>query len=205
MRANQPFRKDEKAEIGIGTMIVFIAAVLVAAIAAGVLIDTSSKLQERSSRTGAEATEQVSGNYQVTSVLGRRDTSTSLNIMDVDFFLSVAPGAPNMDISQMKLHLRTTTKSKIFDHADAVPIANKFNVTELRDGDNSFKNTGSNPSWVVNGGDLVNLTIALDLSSAQLSTREQFSVLLIPEFGNPVELGLLTPASFGVSTKIVLK
>ena len=43
--------KENEASVGIGTMIVFIALILVAAIAASVLIDTSNSLQSQAKKT----------------------------------------------------------------------------------------------------------------------------------------------------------
>src|SRR3989338_4516024 len=95
MRANRKVRANRKdaAEVGIGTMIVFIATVLVAAIAASVLIDTSGKLQERSSRTGQEATQHVSSNLAVSSIVGKRNATSDTGLKYLEIYLTLAPGA----------------------------------------------------------------------------------------------------------------
>lgn len=66
---------DDEGAIGIGTLIVFIAMVLVAAIAAAVLIDTAGNLQSRAKRTGEDAVDDVSGGIQVLNVEGEYDGS----------------------------------------------------------------------------------------------------------------------------------
>lgn len=60
----------DSGQVGIGTLIVFIAMVLVAAIAAGVLIQTSGFLKTKGTETGEESTKQVSNRVSVVDAYG---------------------------------------------------------------------------------------------------------------------------------------
>tara|TARA_B100000459_G_scaffold143749_1_gene105682 strand:+ start:456 stop:1115 length:660 start_codon:yes stop_codon:yes gene_type:complete len=61
-------KNDNLAAIGIGAMIVFIALILVAAVAAAVIIQTAEKLQQNAQSTGDDTTDEMSGKIQILNV-----------------------------------------------------------------------------------------------------------------------------------------
>lgn len=109
----------DRGQVGIGTLIVFIAMVLVAAIAAGVLINTAGFLQTQAEATGEESTAQVSDNVQVVSTIGETGLNDHINVTEgpdddsiyrVGMTVQKAPGAGDID-------LNTTTIEYLGDEA----------------------------------------------------------------------------------------
>ena len=68
----------KKAEMGVETLIIFISMILVAAVAAGVLIQTAGSLQEKSLSTGDQATAQISTHAETIEVSATDGRNTNL-------------------------------------------------------------------------------------------------------------------------------
>ena len=93
------FDTESRGQVGIGTLIVFIAMVLVAAIAAGVLINTAGLLQAQAQATGEETTAEVSDVIQVGEVIGE-DALNGGNISQINASLRLASGADPIDLNK---------------------------------------------------------------------------------------------------------
>src|SRR6266513_5885100 len=135
MKANQAYKhsKNDHAEVGVGTLIVFIAMVLVAAVAAAVLINTTGTLQQRAQSTGKEATQEVSSNIKVFNVYGTRDDTTAGNIDKLQIDVGLASGATSMDLTKLVIRYSdgTTTSNYKWNDTTNAPL-NPFDLSWTR-------------------------------------------------------------------------
>ncbi|MFP4402723.1 MAG: archaellin/type IV pilin N-terminal domain-containing protein [Candidatus Woesearchaeota archaeon] len=97
--------KSKKAEMGIGTLIIFISLLIVAAVAAGVLIQTSSAMQEQSLATGNQAKSQISTHAEVIDVSATDGSGGSLNYFEQ--IMKLSPGSNAIKLDQVILGFNT--------------------------------------------------------------------------------------------------
>jgi flagellin FlaB len=98
------FSRDNTAQVGIGTLIIFIAMVLIAAVAASVLIQTSGTLQQQAQSTGKQATQEVSSNLIVKSIEGVRAKTGSTMASNMSLFkvkVGLNVGSSPVDLNQL--------------------------------------------------------------------------------------------------------
>ncbi len=69
MKDTVNIRDDEAGSIGIGAMIVFIALILVAAVASTIIIKTAEELQQNAEQTSSDTRQQISGKVAIVDIL----------------------------------------------------------------------------------------------------------------------------------------
>ncbi len=191
--------KDNQADVGIGTLIVFIAMILVAAVAAAVLIQTSGVLQQKAQQTGKEATSEVASNMKISSVIGTTDGS-SIRIQKLNVTLELSAGGSSIDFSKVVIKYINESSTTVLNRqsdATAGATGTLFNYTEVRVGSGTA-------NAVLQSGDLAIVTLDLTSMSQELYPRKKGTIQIIPESGTMVIKDVVAPSTFGDSTQVQL-
>jgi flagellin FlaB len=204
MKANQKFLiGNERGDVGVGTLIIFIAMVLVAAVAATVLIYTTGSLQQKATKTSKEATQQISSNIVVEQVIGDRINIVNPNIQDIILRLKPDVGTTSIDLRQVIVSVQDETNRLDIYHINASSNLSNYTYTSkaIRDADGSFTDVP-----VMNSGDLIEIKLELvsSLNGMLLPPRKTFLLSLSQERGQAVNLEITTPNSYGINQYVQL-
>ena len=201
------FWKRDDGAIGIGTMIIFIAMVLVAGIAASVLIQTSSRLESQAMTTGEETTAEVATGVEVTDVQAH---VSSGSIDKIVVTIRCRAGSKDIDLSTSVLELSDGDTKYVLSYDNTVfaatpatlgffetdvfddLLATEFGLIELQDEDGSFLQA----TPVMNRGDKVVLSVNATATFGGLGERVIVSGRVIPEEGSAGIISFRTPSSF---------
>jgi flagellin-like protein len=183
--------RTDRGQVGIGTLIVFIAMVLVAAIAAGVLINTAGFLQTQSEQTGQQSSAQVTDRLEPVSKTGnvtpydsfnetKKDTLTpyasgnntnmSLRVDKVSFVIQKSPGASDINLSATTFELIGPNGTDRFPFTNETMInASEDEVRTLQDDDDSLNASASNSGYILNSR-TDRLVVTIDLNATVANT-----------------------------------
>jgi flagellin-like protein len=123
----------DRGQVGIGTLIVFIALVLVAAVAAGVLINTAGELQSRASDTGDEAQGQVSNQIDVVSATGVADDGTD-GVEEIRLVVKKSPGSDPIDLSEATIQYQSGSSVETLAYDSSSPSSTDFTTEGIDSG-----------------------------------------------------------------------
>lgn len=105
---------NSKAEMGVGTLIIFIAMLLVAAVAAGVLLQTASSLQQKALLTGQQTKGEISTNARVIEVSAVDGSDSSVENFSMQMKLSA--GSDPIKFDEITLTFSTDNTTVTLTH-----------------------------------------------------------------------------------------
>jgi archaeal flagellin FlaB len=192
--------------MGVGSLIIFIAMILVAGIAASVLMQTMSSLQDQAVKTSQETIRDVASGIRVTHVSG---FSSGTLINQLGIFIEPTAASEPIDLSTAVVTLSdTSTKALLtynnncysasasnglFGTLNASTLSStQFGLIVIRDTDLSCTQTQP----VLNQQDLVVILVnTATCFPGSLGNRVSVSGSIYTEFGIPGMISFTTPSS----------
>jgi len=205
---------DDRAAIGIGTLIVFIAMILVAAVAASVIIQTSETLQNRAKAVGKQTIREVSSGMNIVDLTGYTDADKT-KIEYLAITIRPRAGSYDLDLNETLVYLQhdnltvlslchgsgtdgvtsSVSSDGIFHSLNhSVLTSINYGVIAIRDQDSSITNSygiGTNDLAIV----IINLSAAFS-DSGGLEPSGEFYGRLVPEVGSAGIFMVSAPNAF---------
>lgn len=222
MKANK-LARDEEGDFGIGTMIIFIAMIVVAVVAATVIIETMNNLQGQAYRTAKDASERVASGVDVRLVtMERAETLFGISALGVGSAAGqVAGGIPGLrslnrpanylQNIKITLQLRAGSAAVGLDNATITVLSPKdmmvFSgeaagetraysiIKAVKDDDESITNMRA----LNVPGDVAEVTV--DVSDLGITPGVKFQIRVQPQVGMASTVECSVPVGFAYDTQ----
>jgi flagellin FlaB len=186
-------RMGEGAEMGVGTLLIFIAMILVAAVAAGVLVQTAYQLQQQAETTGDQALKEIATGLRTLAAFGVTDANKTV-ITDLYLKVALSAGSPVINLANMVIEISTGLADDTLSFSSLAAAAGTFNATKLRD-------TYPYDVWTstdvgITQGDIALIHVNLTANGMSLVTQQTANILMIPKHGIPTYVDLTTPSVY---------
>ncbi|MDY6986393.1 MAG: hypothetical protein SVE93_08385 [Candidatus Thermoplasmatota archaeon] len=219
MKANR-LAKDEGGDFGIGTMIIFIAMIVVAVVAATVIIEVMNRLQGNAYNTGLEATQRVSSGVDVrlvtmerarenplgglpaglgsslgslgtsTPVLGDLFSSPSEYVGTITVTLQLRAGSQPIGLDKLTLTVLTPRDMQTYSGGETESSIQYSEIRTIMDDDGSIENMHA----LNRIGDVAE--VVLDVSSLKITPGTRFTVRTTPEVGMAASIDCTVPVGY---------
>ncbi len=197
----------DRGQVGIGTLIVFIAMVLVAAIAAGVLINTAGDLQSQASDTGTETQQAVANQIEVVHAYGETnvefdengDVTTEASQVDhLNLVVKKSAGSDVIDMTSLTVQYTSEETSETLEYGDT--------STEGQFGTEGLADTNGDGEALTDTSDRIELSIDLTENledGGALDPGDSATIELVDQSGAQFSYGVTVPATFSDTAEVV--
>ena len=131
----ESYREDREAgSIGIGAMIVFIALILVAAVASTIIIKTAEELQQNAEQTSSDTRQQISGKVSIVDVIAAStgtDITGTTNIATFDVIFRISSGSTGIYPADISYYVTCEISASLGMAVDSAALPAKDLNTEV--------------------------------------------------------------------------
>lgn len=211
-------RGDDEAIVGVGTLIVFIAMILVAAITAGVIIKTEYSLKDQAEKTATAAKAEATGGIKVCDMVGDRGNPAQTTLQTVKFTVTTWQGSDAINFGVLKIHWIGPTKELYLTIGgngapNVIPTADAthFGANEIPNGAAGNGWDLTQPVYYLDDDNVVYILIDLTNPGGggtgindMLGPNKHVTVEFIPAHGPVVTEEFVTPSDYGADRYIDL-
>ena len=179
----------KKAEMGMGTLIIFIAMILVAAVAASVLISTTSTLQNKALTTGKETTNEVGTSLSAIEVYA--EDGRGQNLSHFFTIIKLSSGSENIRFTDTLVSFNIDNESRDYEYNSSITC----NETQFMDANAdqfgiSYQITGNNnKTGYLTKGDVAKICFRTPI----VGESEDIKISIIPMVGSTLTIETTTP------------
>ena len=166
----------EEGSIGIGAMIVFIALILVAAVASTIIIKTAEELQQRAEKTADDTRGDISGKVNVVDAFV--NSSSDLNVTSILAIMQLAAGADEVTSDKISYFITCGAATGVGIDTGTIDSQNGSMISD----DTALNNSS------LDAGDTFDVVIPLTNCPSQIG--DKVDMLIIVEGGGETTVEL---------------
>ncbi|MEF8901663.1 MAG: archaellin/type IV pilin N-terminal domain-containing protein [Halovenus sp.] len=182
---------DDRGQVGIGTLIIFIALVLVAAVAAGVLVNTAGLLQGQAEETGQDAQSEVGNQIDVVSANGAVSGDT---VDTATVVVKKSPGSDPLDLEEATIQYSSGNASETLLYSNSSADDSNFTTAGI---------TGD-ATVLTDTGDRIEIEIDVDAVEGGLAEGDSATLRIVDQSGATTTYVLNPPSTFGERSNVDL-
>jgi archaellin len=185
-------KKDDQGDVGIGTMIVFIAMVLVASVAASVLINTANQVREQARSTGEQAINNVASGFNIPDAVAAVNQTTKDSIDSLTIYIRLVAGSPPINLDNVAITITSDALNMFLAYGSSIS-STSYTVSRVVNISDLAWTTGSH---IIGQGDLAKITVSNSVLALGIGHYADVEIKIIPAYGQTALIHFYTGDSF---------
>ena len=184
--------QNKRAIMGIGTLIILIAMILVSAVAAGVIINSATQLQGKAQIVGNVVQNRLVTGVEAVKIMGYTDP-TMTKVDSIEILGRLRAGSPSINLRDLSIILSSAnfTVSPVYTRLDQCSFSALQPESEY-----CHKTLIGNNDTVIEPQEMVSIRFKLE-GANRLETNQKVSFSLVAPKGDVIELQRTVPSLVG--------
>lgn len=186
----------KKAQTGVGTLILFIAMIMVASITANVLIQTSQSLQNQALKTGKETERAISTSAQSLGLVGIDGSDGTVEEFRIEMKLIAGSDSINLKNAMLSFNYQENGYTYTYSNGSCINDSSTGYFTDGTNGNGTFTvkylvNGNSHTVGYLQRGEIIDICFALP-GGVSLGEDREADIRFTPQIGIPTSISFIT-------------